>query len=85
MVTKRSVFEPESKESVAREYLETGCSMRELCAKHDVNISSVSRRVNIYRKYGKEGLIKLGIKGPFVDPNANKLTAKPEELLKKIQ
>jgi len=65
---------------VAKEYLETGCSLREICAKNIVNMTSDSRWVQIYREHGKDGFLKSGLKGPFVDPKANKLTAKLEEL-----
>ena len=65
---------------MAKEYIEIGCLMKARCARRDVNITSVSRRVSIYRKYGKIGFLKRGIEGSFVDPKANKLTAKMEEL-----
>jgi len=76
VVTKRSVFKPEFKERVAKEYLEARCSMRKLWAKRDVDLTSASRWVNIYRKNGKECFLKRGIKGSFVDPKAKKLIAK---------
>ena len=80
MIQSRKVFDPDFKEMVAKDYLETECSLREICAKHDLNLTSVSRWVQIYREHGKEGFLKRGLKGPFVDPKANKLTAKLEEL-----
>jgi len=50
--------------------------MRKLWAKRDVDLTSASRWVNIYRKNGKECFLKRGIKGSFVDPKAKKLIAK---------
>ncbi len=47
MIEPRKVFDQEFKEMVAKEYLETGCSMREISAKRDVNLTSASNRVKI--------------------------------------
>ncbi len=78
----RQVFNPEFKEMLCKEYLETEKTMEDLCAQHGIGKSSLSRWVKTYKEDGKDGFLKRGLKGPFVDPKANKLTAKLEELRK---